>query len=325
MPSGKPLARHLAGDSRSSSLARKETLVPRLWSIGAKVHSSPLSGVIAANVEMYRGLASRYDRCWASVLGHTVDPALKQDLERITSSFAPDRQPLRCLDCGAGTGAITLNMLARGWSVTAVDVSPEMLEFLAKKVAANGFAATLVNLSIEEFLAQPGPPYHLIAFNSVLHHMYDYSSSIRLAIDRLAPGGFLYTNVDPVISSQPFLTEVFDSFDTGIAKLLHERSDFIPGALRRLRKLVRTPDPEYGRPLASAGDLAEFHARTGVNDSAIIQLMRGKGLTIVEHSRYPLARTPVTSYINRIFKFRQEFKIVARNPSPRSNGTVVGQ
>jgi ubiquinone/menaquinone biosynthesis C-methylase UbiE len=284
--------------------------------------SAPQSGVIAANVEMYRGLASRYDRCWTSVLGHDLNPALRQDLEKIVSSFSPDQGPFRCLDCGAGTGAVALAMLAHGWSVTAVDVSSEMLELMARKIAARGCTAALVNLSIEEFLSQPGPQYHLIGFHSVLHHIYDYSSVIDLAVDRLIPGGFLYTNVDPVISRHPVLTDTFDSLDTGVAKLLHEPSDFIPGAVRRLRKLTRSADPQFGRKVASVGDIAEFHARAGVNDSAIVRLIRAKGLQIVEHSRYPLARTRVTSYVNRILKLRQEFKIIARSPQvPRSSGS----
>ena len=275
---------------------------------------SPQSGVIAANVEMYRGLAPRYDRCWTSVLGHDLDPALSRDLGKIASSFPSDQGPFRCLDCGSGTGAIALNMLGRGWSVTAVDVSPEMLDSMAKKIANKGLEASLVNSSIEEFLSQPGPLYHLIGFHSVLHHIYDYSSVINLAIDRLAPGGFLYTDVDPVVSRYPVLAEIFDSLDTGIAKVLHEQSDLIPGTIRRLQKLARRRDPQFGRKVASIGDIAEFHARSGVNDSAILQMIRAKGLDIVEHSRYPLARTRVTSFVNRIFKLRQEFKIIARSP-----------
>ncbi len=275
--------------------------------------SSLQSDVIAANAEMYRGLAARYDRCWI-VLGHDLDPALNQDLDKIASSFSGSRGHFRCLDCGAGTGTIALNMLARGWSVTAVDVSPEMLESMARKLSAKGFVADLINRPIEEYLSEPGPQYHLIGFHSVLHHIYDYASVIRHAIDRLAPGGYLYTDVDPVISSYPLLTEIFDSLDTGIAKILHERADLIPGSVRRLRKLIGSRDPKFGRKIASVGDIAEFHARSGVNDSAILEIIRAKGLEVVEHSRYPLARTRATTLLNRLLKLRQEFKIIARSP-----------
>jgi ubiquinone/menaquinone biosynthesis C-methylase UbiE len=273
------------------------------------------SSVIAANIEMYREVAESYDGCWNSVFGLDLNPALERDLETIACSFSVQDSQLRCLDCGAGTGAITLRMLAHGWRVTAVDVSPEMLGLLEKKLASHGSDAILVNRSIEEFLGQDGSQYHLIGFNSVLHHVYNYSKVLSLAVDRLLPGGFLYTNVDPVISFHPAISQIFDSFDTAIAKLLYERSDFIPGTRRRLRKLLRKPDPIHRRKVSHAGDIAEFHARCGVNDSEILQLLRACGLSIIKHSRYPLARTPVTNCINRLFKLRQEFKIIARKPS----------
>src|SRR3954470_18483608 len=274
--------------------------------------SGASSDVIAANIAMYRDIAKTYDCCWKSVLGSELDPTLERDLAIIADSFTPHVAPLSCLDCGAGTGAMTLTMLARGWSVTSVDVSPDMLHILAKKLTARGLKATLVNESVDAFLSKAGPKYHLIGFNSVLHHIYNYPEVIGLAAERLAPGGFLYSNVDPVVPNRPALTELFDSIDTLLAKLLHDRSDLIPGTLRRLRKLLGRPDAVYGRKVASPGDMAEFYARSGIDDSGLIKLMKSKGLTIVEHSRYPLARTPATRYVNRLLKLRQEFKVIAR-------------
>lgn len=276
--------------------------------------SSASAIVIDANVEMYRDLARRYDASWSAVLGDALDPALKRDLLKIASSFPGHFEKHRCLDCGAGTGAVTLEMLVYGWDVTAVDVSPEMLDLLRDKIGSRLAAAKLVNQSIEAFLATPGPSYHLIAFNSVLHHIYDYQKVIELAIHRLAPGGYLYTNVDPVISSHAVLKEIFDSFDTIVAKLLHDRSDLIPGAFRRLRKLTQKTNAEYGRKVASPGDLAEFHARSGVNDLSILQQIRARNLNVVEYMRYPLARTAATDFINRILGLRQQFKIIAQLP-----------
>jgi hypothetical protein len=63
--------------------------------------------------------------------------------------------------------------------------------------------------------------------------------------------------------------------------------------------------------VATAGDLAEFHARSGVDDLELLRLLKARGLTIVEHSRYPMARTPATRSMNKLFKFRQEFRIIA--------------
>jgi len=277
------------------------------------VLESASSEVIAANVEMYRCHGKSYDQMWGSSFGPCLDATLQSDLNRIAGHYSGSPESLRCLDCGAGTGAVTLNMLARGWSVTALDVSPDMLNVLKNKIAEKRLnGARLVNEPAERFLAFDGSTYHLIAFNSVLHHLYRYSAVVSFAADHLAPGGFLYSNVDPVIPTRPLLAGVLDSLDTLVAKLSYERSDLIPGTIRRLRKLFGTTDPTYRRKVASPGDLAEFHARSGVDDVELIHLLRRKGLSIVEHSRYPLARTGLGKYINRLLKFREQFKIIAQ-------------
>src|SRR5215469_16065052 len=87
------------------------------------VLESASSEVIAANVEMYRCHGKVYDQMWGSSFGPSLDATLHSDLDRIAGNYSASPEGLRCLDCGAGTGAVTLNMLARGWSVTALDVS----------------------------------------------------------------------------------------------------------------------------------------------------------------------------------------------------------
>ena len=277
------------------------------------VLESASSEVIGANVEMYRCHGKSYDQMWGSSFGPSLDATLQSDLDRIAGNYSGSPEGLRCLDCGAGTGAVTLSMLARGWSVTAIDVSPDMLELLKNKIAARKLnGATLINEPAERFLASEGPTYHLIAFNSVLHHIYKYRAVVSLAADHLVPGGFLYTNVDRVMPSIPAVAEFLDSLDTILAKLSYERSDLIPGTIRRVRKFFGRTDPTYRRKIASVGDLAEFHARSGVDDIDLVRLLKQKGLGIVEHSRYPLARTGVGKHLNGLLKFREEFKIVAQ-------------
>jgi ubiquinone/menaquinone biosynthesis C-methylase UbiE len=272
------------------------------------------SEVIAANVEFYRQIAFQYDTYESCTFDRDLQRMLETDLDRMAKSRASLGRPVSCLDCGGGTGNLTLKMLRRGWTVTVVDISPEMLTLLDRKLASNGFRATLVNEALETFLDSTKESFDLIAFNSVLHHLYSYLSVICMAAQKISPGGYFYSNFDPVVPRYPWLTGFADSLDVSVAKLRYNRSDFLPGVSRRIRKLIFREDPLHGRPIASAGDLAEYHVPTGLSDLRVLGVLRDNGLEIVEHCRYAMGRTAFVRALSRQFHILEDFKIIARRP-----------
>ncbi len=246
------------------------------------VSDSIESEVMAANLEFYRQMAFQYDSYESCTFDHDLQRMLETDLDRMTKDRALLGRPVSCLDCGGGTGNLTLKMLRRGWTVTVVDISPEMLD--------------------------------LIAFSSVLHHLYSYLPVICKAVRHISPGGHFYSSFDPVVPRYPRLKGLAESLDVIAAKLLYNRSDFLPGVSRRIRKLTLREDPVHKRPVASAGDLAEYHAHMGLNDLRILAVLRDNGLEIVEHSRYAMGRTAFVRALSRQFHMLESFKIIARRP-----------
>src|SRR5215469_17111398 len=105
--------------------------------------------VIEANVDFYRQMAEKYD----SYEPYLFDPALQQsledDLDNIASYFTSLGRPPSCLECGGGTGNLTLKMCARGWGVTVVDVSAKMLDLLREKLGARNYSPSLIHSPIE--------------------------------------------------------------------------------------------------------------------------------------------------------------------------------
>lgn len=268
--------------------------------------------VIEANISFYLQMAAKYD----TYEPHLFDPALQQnledDLDNIASHFALRNRPPSCLDCGGGTGNLTLKMCKRGWTVTVVDVSEKMLGLLQQKAQARGYSPTLIPGSIEQFLQATHESYDLVAFSSVLHHLYSYASVVEHSLKHLRPGGVFYSNYDPLAPKSPFLARLFDSFDTTLAKALYDPADLLPGFGRRLCKLFSPSDPEFHRAVASAGDLAEFHARTGVDDSRILQVLQANQFSVIEYKRFAVGRTRFTRALNNRVRLSESFKIVAQ-------------
>jgi 2-polyprenyl-3-methyl-5-hydroxy-6-metoxy-1,4-benzoquinol methylase len=281
---------------------------------GDKVHD-PGAEVIAANVDFYRNVAKKYDQYESCVHDDVLQRMLWADLERMRGLLQVHSANVRCLDCGGGSGNISLKMLEMGWDVTVVDVSSDMLNLLDERARARGFSPTLVNSSIEAFLTSGTDQYDVITFNSVLHHLFSYLEVVDHVADHIRPGGLFYSNFDPVIPNGLLLPKLLESLDTILAKAFHDQSDFLPGIVRRVRKVFSDSDQVHQRAIASSGDLAEYHAKSGVDDQQIIALLQKRKFAILDHERWTGGRTWLARSVNNHLRLMETFKILARHPA----------
>jgi 2-polyprenyl-3-methyl-5-hydroxy-6-metoxy-1,4-benzoquinol methylase len=276
---------------------------------------SPEASVLDANVRFYREIAAKYDQYETCASDRDVQESLDRDLDRIGSLIHDRGRRVDCLDCGGGSGNLTLKMLRRGWSVTVIDISPDMLALLKKKASSQGNSPCLINGSIANFLAATNDRYDVVTFSSVLHHLYSYLPVVAEAADHLRLNGIFYSNFDPVIARHKALASAFETFDTVIAKIIHDSSDFLPGTWRRLRKLLMRPDAQHKRSVVGPGDLAEYHAKMGLDDLRIIELLAERGFVVHEHARWTSGRTGVARFINKRLRLMETFKIMAQRCS----------
>ena len=118
--------------------------------------------------------------------------------------------------------------------------------------------------------------------------------------------------------SNRFVTARFLDFDipsaneqtTFFAKFLVDKRDFLPGIFRRLRKLFTAINSVHGRPVITPGDLAEYHAKGGLDDKLIVRSLRDLNF-VVDHQRYRVARTSIARMLNIIFPVLLNFRIIA--------------
>ncbi|MGW0324723.1 methyltransferase domain-containing protein [Nocardia sp. NPDC003183] len=105
-----------------------------------------------------------------------------------------DREPVRIVDLGSGTGTGTLALAQRFThaAVTALDLSPQLLHRLAKKATALGLADRVQGVRTD--LNEGWPQLEtsdLVWAAASLHHMADPDRVLAEAFDNLRPGGLL--------------------------------------------------------------------------------------------------------------------------------------
>jgi ubiquinone/menaquinone biosynthesis C-methylase UbiE len=115
----------------------------------------------------------------------------------IVSRLIVDRFPgdTRVLDLGCGAGVLTERLVAAGFSVDAVDMAPDMLEFSKQRLAK--YDASKYRLARAECQQLPFPDvaFDLVACIGVFGYMDDVDSAIREIKRVLRPGGTLILSI----------------------------------------------------------------------------------------------------------------------------------
>ncbi len=95
--------------------------------------------------------------------------------------------PARVLDCGAGTGFLSLIAARLGHKVTALDISPRMLDKLRERAAAGGLGVDVVEAPAE---SPPPGPFDAVMERHLLWTLPDPPATLR-AWRAVAPEGRL--------------------------------------------------------------------------------------------------------------------------------------
>ena len=131
--------------------------------------------------EAYNRWASQYD----------TNDNKTRDLEgqalRVTLGSLPFTN---CLEIGCGTGKNTSFLITRANTITAVDLSEEMLAKAKEKTGSKQVQFHQADITGEWDFAKG--PYDLITFSLVLEHIFDLDHVFSQASKNLRPGGYVY-------------------------------------------------------------------------------------------------------------------------------------
>jgi SAM-dependent methyltransferase len=273
-----------------------------------------------ANRYYYAASASRYDATENCVTDARLQQALENDLDHALALLRREPSTVRALDACGGSGNISLKLLRRGVDVTLVDVSPELQEIFRGKCTVAGFTPRVVLEEVGAFLAGTDRTFDLIVFSSALHHLESIEPVLCAALERLAPGGLLFTTFDPAPQAAlgP-VTRMLQRAEYSAFKLLRHPSD-VPYAIgRRIRRLTAGISPRDKSVAAlddsTAGMLAEYHVERGIDDLALVQRLEGMGYRVAGHSRYVETRYRLTRRLIELTGDVTHFKLLLQRPS----------
>ncbi len=148
--------------------------------------------------------------------------------------------PAATLDLGTGTGRHALRLARRGWALTALDASPEMLRIAHRRAADEHLPVECVLASLTGGLPFANERFELVICALTLCHVPDLVGALR-AIERLIrPGGhLLITDFHPDAHAHGWRSWFIDAdVRYAVPNIAHTRSDYVRAiAMAGLRPL----------------------------------------------------------------------------------------
>lgn len=143
-----------------------------------------------ANISVHRFEAQYYELLHPEVYSRQEQKRISNRLKTIDKQISSNQK--KALDIGAGTGNLTGKLLELGYRVVAIDISPEMCAILKRKFKSHlDRGLRVLNLPVEDLAFVKGE-FDLITSYSVLHHLPDYTQSLRTISSFLKRGGVIY-------------------------------------------------------------------------------------------------------------------------------------
>ncbi len=164
--------------------------------------------------------AKTYDSSWNTLIATEELCSLKL-LNHLEGETA--------LDVGTGTGRFALKLARRGWKVTALDASPEMLAIAERSVTNEGLAVELTCAAMEDGLPVNSNSFDLVVCALTLTHVADLRHAIAELCRAVKPGGhLLITDVHPDFVAAGMPTQfVEDGVTYHLPNENHSRGDYL--------------------------------------------------------------------------------------------------
>jgi len=181
-----------------------------------------------------------------------------------------------------------------------LDLSHEMLDALRQKipeVMQSGF--TFKVSGVEDFLELDTKNYNAVVLSALLHHLYDYESTVQKICKKLISGGCL------LIFFEPLKQKVRPSLRLMSHKILARMDEWFYKRLMRLKKIPLFEE-DY--------ELSDYQRRFGgIDPNRLIELLRAQDMEIIDLDKYCSRRYGLPAYLaTHLIGTENTFNVLAK-------------
>ena len=190
----------------------------------------------------YEEVQARFNKVAAEWDNNPTRVALARAVVEAIRAAVPLRTEMQAMDFGAGTGLVTLGLLASVNSVTAVDASAEMLRVLDDKLRALRIGNVHTLQCDISRAPLPANQFDLVVSSMVLHHLPEVSPVLQRLRPCLRPGGWIaLADLDTEDGSfHPDMSGVFHKgLDRGVVCQWLEQAGFSDVTARDAHTITR--------------------------------------------------------------------------------------
>lgn len=171
----------------------------------------------------------------------------------------------KVLEVGAGHGTFTEAILESVATVTVTEMSKASADYLAASYGANSGVSVIYDPT-GDWLLDSDESFDIVLCISVLHHIPDYESFLKVAFAHTYPGGAFVSWQDPLYYPRRSLANLaLERFAYYSWRVL--RGNLWRGLLTRLRRVRGILDE------SNPSDMVEYHVvRKGVDEMRLMEL-----------------------------------------------------
>lgn len=258
--------------------------------------------VLEQNIKVHAEEARVYERLHPQLFNWYHRKKSQNDIGFILASF-DTKLDIEVLDLGCGTGFLTTKIMrSPKVRATAVDLSPEMLSELEKKIEPLWIGRiSLINKEAMEFLRSDRARYDIIMASAFFHHVVDFKEFFDVILARLKPGGLFYIAYEPLKQS----------IDSKVKFILHRCIRALDMAIFKFRLKMEgiTLDHSHERSMADYQTILG-----GIDPVDVIGYLKKHG-DIVKFDKFSTRANGVLAFISdKIIRSQNTFSITFRKP-----------